>query len=236
MKDKEEFVHSLFQVCRSRIKETDGIRQFPCNLLQLSLYAVTAVPLWGRDNQAIQRHLTDDLTAYLKKQGCTHVSDLRVKVSFVTGARNKPGLEENGFYVTFHTSRKVIVRASLVIVTGTSSQSEYPLSQARCTIGRGARGSYRGIEYANDLRFEDNQRFPNDSVSASHAHIEFDAKNSCYRLFDHESSNKTKLLRVGIRYPVDHIAGQVLLNDDEIIFGKASVRFILEEAEKTLPC
>jgi len=237
MKEKEELLHALCNSCKKRIIETNGKRQFPCNVIQVELASNTSVMVWGRDKTAAQRQIHQTVLDCLRKNGCTDLPDIILNVSFGNSSSSKLiELENHGFAVSFYQKITEIKSAELLLFPGTSQEEVCPLGFRRYIIGRGAKGKYRNIEYLNDISFEDNGRDPNAGVGSCHARIEFEQERNAYRLYDQESKNKTKLVRDGTTYVVDHVAGQHLQNGDEIYFGKAPARFVLKISEKTRQC
>jgi len=237
MRDKEEVFHELCVKCKSRITESNGKRQFPCNLIQITLLADDSALVWGQDKDEVQSQLNNSVRNCLKRNGCVELPDIKINVSFIKEkSDNSSGTKESDFAVSFHKITTIIRSASLCIFPDTPQQKLYPLGQGRYNIGRGNGGRYRGIDYINDISFEDNGKDPNAGVGGCHAKIEFDKRLNQYLLYDLESKNKTKLVRDGMTYPVDHVNGQRLQNGDYLYFGRAPARFKLEVKKTSQRC
>jgi hypothetical protein len=237
MKEKEELLHALCNSCKKRITDMNGKRQFPCNTIHVEFASDSGIIVWGNDKAATQRLIYQALLDCLKKSGCVDLPEIKLNISFGNSSASKLiELETHGFIVSFYQTVSEIKSAELVLFPGTSQERVYPLGSRRYIIGRGVQGKYRNIEYINDISFEDNGKDPNAGVGSCHARIEFDQKRNGYRLYDQESKNKTRLVRDGTTYLVDHVTGQHLQNGDEVYFGKAPARFVLKLSEKTHRC
>jgi hypothetical protein len=115
----------------------------------------------------------------------------------------------------------------LVVVKGTTGQTEYPLEKPRTNIGRMREltdSSHRVVR-RNDIVFEDGADEVSATVSRKHAHIVFE--NGEYRLCDDRSEFGTSVFRDG--RPIELLKGdrrgEKLRPGDEIYLGRACVRF-----------
>jgi hypothetical protein len=121
----------------------------------------------------------------------------------------------------------------LTVMVGNADKADYRFTRRRINIGRLAEvlDSENRIVRRNDLSLKDDASAENASVSRAHAHIEFDPDASRFRVFDDGSSHGTTVIRDGGVIPVPRgtSKGTVLQSGDDIIVGKAHIRFAYAE-------
>ena len=119
----------------------------------------------------------------------------------------------------------------LHITNGRADRDEYSFRKARITLGRLADvvDAQQRLIRRNDVAFVESSEGPNPTVSRSHAHLEWDAADGAFRLFDDRSAQGTTVLRDGgiINVPRGLSKGVQLKPGDEIVLGRARVRFEL---------
>lgn len=150
------------------------------------------------------------------------------------GAIRREGLKAALMLKTASVIKSTVsYQARIKILKGKAEQEEYILSPGkRINIGRehsvqANDGSFR----TNDIAFPEDPVFEsNKYISRQHAHIEWDARNACFRFFADEGGvppgNKTKL-RSAKDETIDKLnstqIGYPLNEGDQLILGDAAV-------------
>jgi hypothetical protein len=118
----------------------------------------------------------------------------------------------------------------LEVLTGAADSVLYALRQRRINMGRlsEVRSREQRVIRRNDVAFSDSKEPPTSTVSRAHAHIEYDAAASCFRLFDDGSRFGTTVVREGVvmRVPAGAGRGLKLVSGDEIHLGSARLVFM----------
>jgi len=176
--------------------------------------------------------LERDIKGYFDERSIEYPAGLKVQVEFVEDL--PPDVKAHGFDVNYANAPDTVVseqpiQVGLTILAGIAEQSEYLFQKQRINIGRLSvvlDGQLRPIR-RNDVALKDEASGVNATVSRSHAHIEFDAEASRFRLFDDGSAQGTSLIREGslIAVPKGASKGVLLLGNDEIILGQVHIRF-----------
>ncbi len=124
----------------------------------------------------------------------------------------------------------------LKVLSGKAGRGEYSFRKNRINIGRLAdiTDAQQQLIRRNDVAFLESSDAPNPSISRCHAHIDYDAADQEFRLFDDRSAQGTTVLRDGAILPVPKgvSKGVRLQPGDEIVVGQARLSFdIHSEAE-----
>jgi hypothetical protein len=112
-------------------------------------------------------------------------------------------------------------RARLVVLEGRAEVAEMSIERDLMYIGRLKEviNSKTGLERQNQLAFDASES----TVSRKHARLEYEADTGKFRLFNDPET--TSVSRDGRGIPCDATRGLQLRSGDEIIVGKARVRF-----------
>jgi hypothetical protein len=114
--------------------------------------------------------------------------------------------------------------ARLVVIEGQAETNELVIDRDLIYIGRLKQviHSRSGLERQNQLAFDESES----SVSRKHARIEYDAASGRFRVFNDPAI--TSVSRDGRGIPCDATRGLQLRSGDELILGKARVRFEID--------
>jgi hypothetical protein len=176
--------------------------------------------------------LTRDIKSDFQERKIEFPPRIKVEVELVESL--PPGVSDRGFDVSYNNPPSSVrsqetVQVRLTVLAGNAEQNEYIITKPRINLGRMAEvldSDLRTVR-RNDLPFNDDSTAVNSTVSRAHAHIDFDPDGSRFRIFDDGSAHGTTMLRDGSVVPVPQGAskGVVLQPGDEIILGKARIRF-----------
>jgi len=123
----------------------------------------------------------------------------------------------------------------IVVLAGAAGARGHLFQLERIQVGRMRRVEERieGTARHNHVAFEDDGGDVNASVSRAHASIRWDAEARAWRVFDEGSAHGTRVLRSGkeLAVPKQGSRGVTLRDRDEIEFGRARVRFLIEWPE-----
>jgi hypothetical protein len=224
-----------------------GVRLFPYNRVVVRVCVPGGRAEAARAVLAHTPSLPERALERLRQAGCD-VEDVLVKVQVVE-SDSPDTAGERGFEIRYMGRRKKLshnvapssetafVRVAsaiptirLVVCHGKARRSGYELTLERINLGRMeivANKSRRTLR-RNDVAFLDREDEINLTVSRSHAHIEFRARNGEFRLFDDGSAQGTRVLRDGRCLEVPRRTGRgVKLNHgDEVELGRARIRFL----------
>ena len=123
-------------------------------------------------------------------------------------------------------------RIELSVVCGVAEAAAYSFAQTRIDLGRCAqvRDVRHRLIRTNQIAFADDGVGVNQSVSRSHAHVEYDAAAGHYRLCDDRSAHGTGVLRRGRTLTVAAGSrGVRLQSGDEIVLGEARLRVTFDD-------
>ena len=111
--------------------------------------------------------------------------------------------------------------ARLVVVEGHADVQELTIDRNLLYIGRlkDVVNSKTGLERRNQLAFDAAET----TVSRKHARLEYDPESGKFRLFN--DPEQTSVSRDGRGIPCDASRGVQLRSGDELVLGKARVRF-----------
>jgi hypothetical protein len=182
--------------------------------------------------------LERDIRSHFDDGSVEYPANLKVQIELVDDL--PPDVKARGFDITYSNTQIRDVSAQpiqirLTFLTGDAEHGEYLFSQQRINIGRLSEvldSQLRPIR-RNHVAIKDEGSGVNATVSRSHAHIEFDAESSRFRLFDDGSAQGTTLFRDGslIAVPKGASKGVLLLDKDEIIVGRVHIRFEYAEPQ-----
>ena len=125
------------------------------------------------------------------------------------------------------------MRLKLAVIKGAAEQRSYAFTSGRIDIGRRSDvvDQRQRLIRTNHVAFSEDGPDENRTVSRRHAHIEFNAQDRCYRLWDDRSAHGTTIVRDGraIRVPAG-ARGTRLETNDEIVLGHARLRVTVEKS------
>ena len=123
-------------------------------------------------------------------------------------------------------------RIELSVICGVAEAATYSFAQTRIDLGRCAqvRDVRHRLIRTNQIAFADDGADVNQSVSRSHAHLEYDVTAGHYRLCDDRSAHGTGVLRRGRTLTVAAGSrGVRLQSGDEIVLGEARLRVTFDD-------
>jgi len=176
--------------------------------------------------------LTRDIKSRFEENKVEYPARFQVDVELVDSL--PPDVSERGFDVSYSNAPSSApgpeaIRVQLTILAGNAEKNQYDFERQRINIGRLAEvlDAEMRLLRRNDIALKDDSSMENSTVSRSHAHLEYDADAHRFRLFDDGSARGTTVLREGsvIPVPQGNSKGILLQADDEIILGKARIRF-----------
>lgn len=174
--------------------------------------------------------LAREIISRFNEQKVEFPARFKVEVEFVDSLPDD--VSENGFDISYGNPPSAPLSPDatpirLTVLAGNADQPDYCFTRRRINIGRLAEvlDADMRVVRRNDLALKDDSA--NSSVSRAHAHIEFDPDASQFRVFDDGSAHGTTVIRDGAVIPVPRgtSKGIVLKAGDEIVVGKARVRF-----------
>ena len=117
-------------------------------------------------------------------------------------------------------------RARLTVLEGQANTQELEIDRDLVYLGRlkDVVSSSNGLERRNHLAFDAAES----TVSRKHARIEYDNEAGRFRLFN--DPERTSISRDGRAIPCDATRGVQLRSGDELVLGKARVRFEVDPA------
>ena len=229
-----EVLHGVLEAVDERIEPASrGAHVFPFNKIKVSVVAVSP-DARARFAGVLDAHpsLHDRIVTRLHAAGC-EVARLQVRIAYVAQADAAWSAPE--FHVEF--SRGVVAdppqpepapthELELTIVNGAADKPAYALTLDRINLGRCAdvRDSRNRLLRTNHVAFTDAGGTINETVSRSHAHIDYISTGE-YRLLDDRSAHGTSIVRQGKTIVVPPGSrGVRLQSGDELVLGEARLR------------
>lgn len=183
--------------------------------------------------------LRGQILDHLARAGCELPARLRVELEFTS--ERGAGWRQDFFNVEYGADERARPEAGraqsgahkasaarITVVEGVTLQKEFLLDKSRFNIGRlpEVLDERKRVVRRNDLVFTEGAAEINRKVSRAHAHISFDAAGE-FRLFDDQSAYGTRIRRAGadIEVASSNTRGNRLQSGDELLFGRARVRF-----------
>jgi hypothetical protein len=167
----------------------------------------------------------DDVTAAIRDRGCAPpMLNVEVEVKVVPQGEPAPAPYRIAYQRSVTTSSQAVTprpSARLVVLAGRAETSEVEIDRDLLYIGRLREvvNSDTGLERQNHLAFDASES----TVSRKHARLEWDGAGGKFRLFNDPET--TSVSRNGRGIPCDATRGVQLRSGDELILGKARVRF-----------
>jgi hypothetical protein len=209
-------------------------RRFPYNDLIVRIAAPepdrrSAIQVVFIEGNALQAEIAN----HLRSEQIEVPPDLQVHVEPI----EEPPAEiaSKGFHIIYNTREAAKPQAKskqpvrLTVLHGNTEQPSYEINKPRIHLGRLSEvlDERRRPVRRNDIVFLESSDKPNSTVSRAHAHIEYDAAASEFRLFDDGSSYGTSVMHNGRLVNVPAAGGRGLRIDDgdEIYIGQARVLF-----------
>ena len=238
-----EIVHAVVDRAEHEVQEIGrGRRVFPFNCIRVLVVA------GARDKDAKARFdavaagppsLAERILDRLRAAGC---HDTRVTTEVVYVKQAGEGWEDARFHVSFDRVPEAppaadppaapavpgeVPRLKLTVLKGSAEQRAYAFTGGRIDIGRRVEviDQKQRLIRTNQVAFSDDGPDENRTVSRRHAHVEFSARDRCYRIFDDKSAQGTSIVRGGrtIKVPAGP-RGARLEVGDEIALGHARVK------------
>jgi hypothetical protein len=242
-----EIVHAVLERTELQIQDIGrGRRVFPFNLVRVR---VVAPP---KEKEARARisaviegppTLAERIVERLRSAGCA-AKDIATEVAFErTRGADWPSSD---FHVEFDhlapsapappvPDRLECRPIRLTVVKGAAEQRAYVFKGGRIDMGRRSEvfDQRQRLIRTNHVAFLDEAGDQNATVSRRHAHIDFNAAQGCYRLWDDRSAHGTSIIRNGrtIRVPAG-ARGMRLEPGDEIVLGAARLKVTFGDREK----
>jgi hypothetical protein len=236
-----EIVHAVLDRAEERVQDLGrGRRVFPFNRVRV---LVLTDP---RDRESRARisavvdgppSLGERLIERVKQAGCA-VADVATDVDFRDEAG--PDWEQPAFHVEFDRvapsalaapsstpANEDSLQLRLAVLKGSAGQHGYIFTGGRIDLGRRAEvlDQQQRLIRTNHVAFAEDGPDANRSVSRRHAHIEYDAAQRCYRLWDDRSAHGTSVVRAGRTIKVPAAARGIRLEaGDEIVLGHARLQ------------
>jgi hypothetical protein len=170
----------------------------------------------------------DDVRAALSDRGCKPKAlDVEVAVRVIAPGEEAPSAPYRIAYRRSVVPGAMTVprpRARLLVLAGSADVSELNIDRNLVYIGRlkDVVNSKTGLDRRNLLAFDASET----TVSRKHARLEYDPDSGRFRLLN--DPEQTSVSRDGRGIPCDATRGVQLRSGDELILGKARVRFEID--------
>jgi hypothetical protein len=208
----------------------NGERIFPFTHIRVELAAPDATAKGALEAIFSLPGFADDVKAAIEDRGCA-VRNLDVQVEAKLFAASAEGEAPPQYRIDYQRSAApglgaAIPRPSarLVVLEGKADVKELLIDRNLMYIGRLKEvvNSQTGLERQNQLAFDASES----SVSRKHARLEYHPDTGKFRLFNDPET--TSVSRDGRGIPSDATRGVQLRSGDELILGRARVRFELD--------
>ncbi len=230
---------------KSRSHRVAGKMVFPYNLVRIQLSGVPEAQARTFRTEFLSNYFDAELRAGLARSNYRFPDDLKVEIQTTA---ELPGPREAWIRVDVESVAKPAsdlaseqapiprIEGALVVMQGTATQSEIPLTKVRTNIGRVVDVfKTAGPSRRNDIAFAAETDI-NRSVSREHAHILRDRNTGEYRIYNDrwyrlgdeaEANCALWIVRDGASQPVHRNSrGAALQPGDEIHLGRAVVQFV----------
>jgi hypothetical protein len=201
----------------------NGEYLFPYTAVRVELYAADEAQQGPLEAIFAMPGFADDVNATITDRG-SHVRNVEVDVQ--VSIAPDAAVPYRVAYQRAASSKPAAKRpaARLVVLEGRAEISEVSIDRDLVYIGRLKQviNSTSGLERQNQLAFDATET----TVSRKHARIEYDVASGKFRLYNDPET--TSVSRDGRGIPCDATRGLQLRSGDEIILGKARVRFEIE--------
>ena len=231
---------AIFDEIKSKSHRVAGRDVFPFNQVRIHLAGVPRENAELFESKFFEDFCAEHIRTALAKSDYRFPNDLKVEIETTP---ELPGPKGKWLWVEAETLARddgppARRAAKLVVVKGSASARELPLSKARVNIGRGG-DVFRtdGPSRRNDLAFDEDNAVSR-TVSREHAHILYVKAAGEYRLFNdrwYTPGSKTSgncglwVIRDGLSQEVHRTAkGFRLQSGDEIHLGRAVLKFVLK--------
>jgi len=202
---------------------------FPFTGIKVELYASDVTAQGPLEAIFSLPGFADDVRATIIDRGCKlRALDVQVEVKEPPAAGEAPAVP---YRIAYHRSSapgpKAAAprpRARLVVLEGLADVTELSIDRDLLYIGRLKEviNSKTGLERKNQLSFDASEA----TVSRKHARLEYEPETGKLRLFN--DPEITSVSRDGRGVPCDATRGLQLRSGDEIIVGRARVRFEID--------
>jgi FHA domain len=184
--------------------------------------------------------LQERVRARLRNAGCQDVDAVATTLTFVDGGSDQWGGREYAIEFTRQAAARLPVKRPartrgpkeqelhLAVLAGAAGKTRYWFRDPRINLGRLSEvlDRQQRIVRQNQVAFADGEDDISQSISRTHAHIQFDAAAGDARLHDDGSTHGTRVVRAGrtINVPRGGGRGVRLQDADEVVLGQARLR------------
>ena len=199
---------------------------FPFTGIQVELHAADGNQQGPLEAIFAQPGFDDDVNIAIRDRGCTPPT-LKIEVAVKVTPQGEPA-PAAPYRIAYQRSVPTTAiaaaprpRARLVVVAGRAEINEIEIDRDLFYIGRLREvvNSETGLERLNHLAFDASES----TVSRKHARLEYDEESGRFRLYNDPET--TSVSRNGRGIPCDATRGVQLRSGDELVLGKARVRF-----------
>jgi hypothetical protein len=208
----------------------NGSHIFPFTAIRVELHAPDNTSKGALEAIFSLPGFAEDVMAGIADRGCKiRAIDVQVEVKLTPEGETAPA----PFTIAYHRSSApgsqtavLRPRARLVVVAGRAEVEELEIERNLIYIGRlkDVVNSRTGLERQNQLAFDASET----TVSRKHARLEYEPESGKFRLFN--DPEQTSVSRDGRGIPCDATRGVQLRDGDELVLGKARLRFDIDPA------
>lgn len=231
-----EIRHAILDEIESKSHRSGGRNLFPYNRVTILIRGADEQQAGALQGDFLREYFENEIRQSLAKSEAQHPDGLKVAVE-VSSDRPAKGERWLSVATTFEEPppppKPEDKIGWLMVLEGSASPAEIALDQPRTNIGRTLDVySTQGLSRRNHLAFLEEDEISR-TVSREHAHIQRDADNGEYRLFNDRFYNRDKgepcsiwIIRAGLSQEVHRNTRGVRLQDgDEIHLGRAVLLF-----------
>jgi hypothetical protein len=203
----------------------NGEYLFPFTGIKVELFAGDATLQGSLEAIFSLPGFADDVKAAISDRGCTASKlDVQVVVNLVEAPAVPYRIAYQRSAAPGPGTSVPRPRARLVVLEGRAEVKELAIERDLMYIGRlkDVVNSRTGLERQNQLAFDASES----TVSRKHARLEYDPDSGKFRLFN--DPEQTSVSRDGRGIPCDATRGLQLRSGDQLILGRARVRFEID--------
>ena len=209
----------------------NGEYLFPFTGIRVELFAADATAQGPLEAIFSLPGFADDCSTAIADRGCKAPKlDVQVEVKVTPPGEEAPAVPYRISYQRSATpgSKGSVPRprARLIVLEGQADAQELAIERDLLYIGRLKEvvNSRTGLDRQNQLAFDASET----TVSRKHARLEYDPDTGKFRLYN--DPEQTSVSRDGRGIPCDATRGVQLRSGDQLILGKARIRFEVDPA------